>query len=157
VIVCEILPRHLVEGLAWLVRPLLLLAAAEHPSETEADVEECLAAAATGEALVILIRDDARILAAALCEIQPLRDGDALHVRYLGGRGMEAWLDRFLACLDTVARGEGCGWVSMTGREGWRRTLGSHGWAQVAVTMRGRVNGDEGQQQQQAEQHRAAI
>lgn len=116
------------------MRDYLELAALEHPSCY--DMVELRAMVERGELLSVCAFDGCGLKAAALCEQIEMRDGKTLHVRLLGGDDMQMWLDDMQEALQLVARGYGCRWISLTGRQGWRKVLGRLGWNPVAIQMR---------------------
>lgn len=116
------------------LREYFEMAALEHPapfewSEVEAGMQD-------GKLMAVGVFDGCGMIAGALLEQVEHRDGRGLHVRYLAGNHMEMWLDEMQERLLEIARAYDCRWLSLTGRPGWRRTLGKMGWNPVAIQLR---------------------
>lgn len=115
------------------------LAALEHPESV--DMEDVRARVADGRMMSIGIFDGVSMIAGAAVELYDARDGKTLHVRYLAGEHMEMWLEELQARLFEIAAAYGCRWLSLTGRQGWRKRLSNMGWNPVAIQMRCEVPG----------------
>jgi len=113
-------------------------AALEHPQKF--DLEELRGQVARGDVMTIGIFDGVSMLAGAAVELYEARDGLTLHVRYMAGDHMEMWLEEMQARLVEIARAYGCRWLSLTGRQGWRRELAKMGWNPIAIQLRCEVH-----------------
>jgi hypothetical protein len=109
-------------------------AALEHPAPYS--LEEMRAKVADGSMLSVGIFDGVGMIGAAGVEIVEQRDGRTLHVAYLAGDSMEMWLEEMQARLIEIARAYDCRWLSLTGRQGWRKTLARLGWNPIAIQLR---------------------
>jgi len=121
-------------------KPRLIEAVNAHPAESETDLEEVRTDVRRGKATVLQIYEQRKLLAVAVVELLDLSDGRSLHVRYLAGDGMDAWMDKLEARLQDMARDYGCVWVSIIGRLGWYKALKSHGFVAVSMELRKRVS-----------------
>ena len=121
-------------------KPRLIEAVEAHPAESETDLEHVRTDVRRGKAMVLQIFEASQLLAVAVVELLDLKDGRSLHVRYLAGDGMDAWMDKLEARLQDMARFYDCVWVSIIGRLGWYRSLKLHGFEAVSIELRKRVS-----------------
>ncbi len=90
-----------------------------------------------GQAFLIEIGNDERVYGYACCEIEELRDGDALHVMTLAGHDMALWVDDLLDYLKVMAVKLECyAGITLSGREGWRRALKDKGFKPLWTVLR---------------------
>ena len=120
-------------------REHLELAVVQHPGESMEDIEHLRGRVRNGSAMVIQIFEGIEPVAIAVVEFLELRDGKALHVRYLSGNGMDGWLDELHAKLGEIARAYHCQWISLTGRMGWKKALSRLGYNPIAIQLRAEV------------------
>ena len=120
-------------------KPYLLLAVNEHPCESMEDLTGLREDVAEGRAMLVGMYSGAQMVAAGVVELVELSDGRSLHVRYLGGNGMDEWIDELHARLKDVAQEYGCRWISLTGRMGWRKVLKRLDYNPVAIQLRAEV------------------
>jgi hypothetical protein len=120
-------------------RDQLELAVMQHPGEHPEDLDALREEVAKGKLMVVQIFEGVEAVAVALLEFVKLRDGSALHVRYLSGNGMGGWLDELHEKLQEIARAYDCQWISLTGRMGWQKELKRLNWNPVAIQMRAEV------------------
>lgn len=131
-----VLPRTVAIELWNTYKPYLLTAVNEHPAETVESLEEIRTDIRKGRALVLQIYEGVELQAVAVVELLDLKDGKSLHVRYLGGNGMDGWLDELSERLDETARFYDCDWVSIIGRLGWARSLKKYDYKPVSMELR---------------------
>ena len=114
-----------------------LLEAASFDGYGAFDVEGFRQRIALGEVLLLQIEDGETLQAVASCELLGRPDGgQALLVRYLGGRGMKRWLPALIEGLRKLARAHGCTEVVVMGsRRGWEKVLGHYGFRTMAVSL----------------------
>jgi hypothetical protein len=115
------------------------LAMATHPGEVAEDLQDLRKDIVAGRAKLLQVWDGVEVIATAVLELQRLRDGDTLHVRYLAGECMDLWLDDLHMKLEQLARQNGCKWISLTGRMGWKRELKRLDYNPVAIQLRAEV------------------
>lgn len=88
-----------------------------------------------GNAQLWVKRENEGPVAVAVSELVRTPRGYVVHGRLLAGRGMARWVDELITCIAEHARYVGAVGISITGRKGWVRVLGSRGWSERAVVM----------------------
>lgn len=84
--------------------------------------------------MVGIVHDD-QIVAVATLEKLDTSMGQCLHTITLAGEGMIFWLHDYIAMLQELAESWHCDLITMTGRQGWQRTLKEFGWNHLYTTM----------------------
>ncbi len=84
--------------------------------------------------LVVITLDD-EIKAALILQIDELPAGRNCHVMLAGGEDMLKWTEEWLGIWESIAREQGCKFMTLKGREGWaryaRRYGFKHGYTQM--------------------------
>lgn len=86
--------------------------------------------------LWLAVNSEARIKAAMLTQLFPMRHGMLLKMMECGGTEMGTWLP-LRAKIEQYAKAEGCDRVHVTGRIGWRGVLKDY--KIVSVTLEKRI------------------
>jgi len=86
--------------------------------------------------LWVATTEEARIVAAMLTQIFPMRHGKVLKMMECGGSEMDTWLP-LRTKIEQYAKAEGCDRVLVTGRLGWRGVL--RDYKVVSVTLEKRI------------------
>jgi hypothetical protein len=86
--------------------------------------------------LWVAVTPEARIVAAMMTQLFPMRHGKLLKMMECGGSEMATWLP-LRAKIEQYARDEGCDRVQVTGRWGWRGVLKDY--RIVGVTLEKRI------------------
>ena len=119
-------------------KPYLERATLRTPTVQPID-ERTRAAVRDGRLMLVQVYDAMETQAVAACELVELNDGRSLHVRYLSGENISAWIDELHEGLRVLANANKCKWVTLTGRPGWQKLLKSYRMNPVAITLRAEV------------------
>jgi hypothetical protein len=90
-----------------------------------------------GRMSLILVREDARIIAVAVTEVRQLPRCRVLEVPFVAGTGIKLWHRQLLEVIDAQAETAGCSDIMGFLRKGWTK----FGFELDGVIMRRRVGG----------------
>lgn len=139
VIRISLLPGKLAEMMWSDLKPYIEQALIRHPGETLENMDWIRNQIKTQQFLLLQIWDGFELSAVAVLEFVKLVDGKCLHIRYLSGDGLDAWVDQLHEKLTEIAKAHDCEWISLTGRLGWKKALRHLNWNPVAIQLRARV------------------
>lgn len=97
-----------------------------------------------GYAHVLVIADGEDLIGATVTQLLQRKDGNrVVHVLTTAGERAAEFLPVLVPELERLAREENAGWVSMSGRPGWAKLLGTHGFKIKSVDMALRVDDEQ--------------
>ena len=106
-------------------------------SNDELDIDVIKQGILDGEVLLFLVMLDKDIIASMTLECITFPTGKTMmHISTVGGSQMSSWLDGALHNLHKLAKEQGCKEVYGLGRAGWTKVLKKHGYEQIRITLR---------------------